>query len=220
MKILRILLDREIERLKLLDLDEESGIESALDMMNESPYMLTLHGLERYNFKVLLNDNKRQFYGFKENDQSSKNMMFYLSTIHPTTTFTYIKAQQFFHRNDLGYMEMEYLLRNYFGKFEKNVGVTRTIRWNDEGIPSFALSLTCRKSEYSQVVARHVFQLDGLTKREDETFSKLISGLSNSEIAHQLGISERTVEKHVSSILKQSGLKNRAALFASLNQSL
>jgi len=220
MKTLRILLDQEIEELKALDLNHDEGLKNAVEIMNKSPYMLTLHGLERRNFKVLLNDNKRQFYGFKCNDQSSKNMMFYLSTVHPSMTFTFIKSQQFFLSNNLGYLETDYLLKNYFGEFEKNVGVTRTIRWNDNQVPSFALSLTCKKSNYPQVVAKHVFGLNKLSKREDETLGKLISGLSNSEMAHLLGISERTVEKHVSSILKQAQIKKRSELFYKLNQYL
>ncbi len=60
--------------------------------------------------------------------------------------------------------------------------------------------------------ARH----DRLTPREQEVLRLLVQGLSNKEIAHAAGISEKTVKTHVSSILAKLGLQDRtqAALYA------
>ncbi len=65
-----------------------------------------------------------------------------------------------------------------------------------------------------------------LTDREVDVLKLVASGYSNQEIAEKLSVSERTVGKHVSSILEKLHLTNRtqAALyalregFASLNQ--
>ena len=57
---------------------------------------------------------------------------------------------------------------------------------------------------------------DPLTGREMEVLTLIAQGLSNPEIAQQLIVAERTVSKHVSTILDKLHLANRtqAALYA------
>lgn len=52
--------------------------------------------------------------------------------------------------------------------------------------------------------------LDGLSEREWEVLTHLAQGLTDREIAGRLGISPRTVETHVGSILHKLGVRNRA----------
>lgn len=56
----------------------------------------------------------------------------------------------------------------------------------------------------------------GLTERESSVLSALGRGLSNSEIAKELIMSEATVKKHLSSVMRKIGQRNRlrAALYA------
>ena len=56
----------------------------------------------------------------------------------------------------------------------------------------------------------------GLTARELDVLRQLGDGMANKEIAANLGLSERTVRTHVSSILAKLGLSSRtqAALWA------
>jgi DNA-binding NarL/FixJ family response regulator len=58
--------------------------------------------------------------------------------------------------------------------------------------------------------------LDALTGREREVLAELAKGRSNREIARALGVSEKTVKAHVSSVLAKLGVQDRtqAALFA------
>lgn len=51
-----------------------------------------------------------------------------------------------------------------------------------------------------------------VTRREDEVLGALVAGLSNAEIAANLFISKRTVESHVSSLLRKLGGRDRAEL--------
>ena len=52
----------------------------------------------------------------------------------------------------------------------------------------------------------------GVTGREAEVLDALAERLTNSEIAARLGVSERTVESHVSSLLRKLGVHNRVDL--------
>ena len=58
--------------------------------------------------------------------------------------------------------------------------------------------------------------LDALTSREREVLAELTKGRSNREIARALGVSEKTVKAHVSSVLAKLGVQDRtqAALLA------
>jgi DNA-binding NarL/FixJ family response regulator len=51
----------------------------------------------------------------------------------------------------------------------------------------------------------------GLTSREVQVLTLLATGLANSEIAARLVLSDRTVDNHVSAILRKLGVRNRAA---------
>ncbi len=70
--------------------------------------------------------------------------------------------------------------------------------------------VTQRRSGADEVPDR--LRLAGVTVREYEVLQLLGSRLANNEIAAQLHVSRRTVEKHVSSLLTKTGLTNRLAL--------
>src|SRR5262245_20047734 len=51
-----------------------------------------------------------------------------------------------------------------------------------------------------------------LTDREDEVLQLVITGLSNEEIAVRLGISRRTVEAHMRTMFRKTGVARRTQL--------
>lgn len=53
-----------------------------------------------------------------------------------------------------------------------------------------------------------------LSRREREVLPLIAATKTNGQIAGELGISERTVEKHVASILEKTGLENRKMIIA------
>lgn len=56
--------------------------------------------------------------------------------------------------------------------------------------------------------------LPSVTDREAEVLGQLSAGRSNAQIAHVLHISVRTVENHVSSLLRKLGASDRRELGA------
>ncbi len=58
--------------------------------------------------------------------------------------------------------------------------------------------------------------LTPLTQREGEILQQVAAGLANKEIAHRLGISERTVKNHLSNIMEKLHVNSRtqAAVYA------
>ncbi|MEM1442146.1 MAG: helix-turn-helix transcriptional regulator [Verrucomicrobiota bacterium] len=60
----------------------------------------------------------------------------------------------------------------------------------------------------------HDIDMSHLSRREREVLPLVAAANTNGQIASQLGISERTVEKHVASILEKTGMSNRKMIIA------
>jgi predicted ATPase/DNA-binding CsgD family transcriptional regulator len=65
---------------------------------------------------------------------------------------------------------------------------------------------------YSGTVQRTRDELAGLTEREREVADLIARGKTNSEIARELVLSKRTVEKHAANILSKLGMTSRAQI--------
>jgi len=58
--------------------------------------------------------------------------------------------------------------------------------------------------------ARESLRADGLTERELDVLRLMATGATNTEIAHQLVVSEATIKTHVGSIFSKLGVRDRA----------
>ncbi len=60
--------------------------------------------------------------------------------------------------------------------------------------------------------------LSGLTRRQKEVLRHIANGLSNEEIAEELGVTLNTVKSHVSSMLRALGVKRRTQAMRMLSE--
>jgi DNA-binding NarL/FixJ family response regulator len=84
-------------------------------------------------------------------------------------------------------------------------------------------SAACGESPLTPSIARTVLEervrsspTDELTKREREVLCLIAAGLSNKRLARRLGISEKTVKAHLTSVFRRIGVADRtqAAMWA------
>jgi DNA-binding NarL/FixJ family response regulator len=96
------------------------------------------------------------------------------------------------------------------------VQLLQAIREVASGQASIQPSIAVRVIQEIDHPAHLLYTIDPLTPRELETLKLIARGLSNSEIALELHVHERTVAKYVSSVLEKLQLANRtqAALYA------
>jgi DNA-binding NarL/FixJ family response regulator len=57
--------------------------------------------------------------------------------------------------------------------------------------------------------ARQVPPVGSLTRREEEVLQLICQGLRNADVAHELHVTESTIEFHVSRVLSKLGARNR-----------
>jgi DNA-binding NarL/FixJ family response regulator len=88
--------------------------------------------------------------------------------------------------------------------------LTTAIRVVADGGSLFAPSVTKRLiEEFARRSAAPAVSLDQLTEREAEVLRLVARGLSNTEIAGELFITENTVKTHVARVLMKLGLRDR-----------
>lgn len=75
--------------------------------------------------------------------------------------------------------------------------------------PSVTRRLIAEVAKSASVASRRPQELDQLTPREVEVLELVGRGLSNSEVASRLHVSEATVKTHVSRVLLKLGLRDR-----------
>ena len=96
------------------------------------------------------------------------------------------------------------------------VQLLQAIREVANGQASIQPNIAVRVIQEIDHPAHLLYTIDPLTPRELETLKLIARGMSNSEIALELHVHERTVAKYVSSVLEKLQLANRtqAALYA------
>jgi DNA-binding CsgD family transcriptional regulator len=89
-------------------------------------------------------------------------------------------------------------------------------RWLIDAVRAFTAlglhTLAGRAERLLKVAEPNPWAADGVTDREADVLRLIGQGLANKEIAAELGLSPRTVEKHVESLLRKTGARTRVDL--------
>lgn len=85
------------------------------------------------------------------------------------------------------------------------------------GLPPYSLLIEQGAPEPAAIIQLATRRW-GLTRREREILHQLAAGRANKAISSALGCSDKTVELHVSNLLRKAGVDSRAALIAKLWQ--
>ena len=80
--------------------------------------------------------------------------------------------------------------------------VARTMQTLDQHVSQYIARRLAKNNIRTEAAMR-------LSSRERQVFGLIVRGLTNKEIAGQLGISESTAKFHVSAILKKCGVRSR-----------
>lgn len=70
------------------------------------------------------------------------------------------------------------------------------------------LSQSARQADAQSRAEDAATRLQGLTRRERDVFERIAAGLSNKVVAHELGLSVRTVETHRARIMAKLGARS------------
>ena len=108
-------------------------------------------------------------------------------------------------------MELEHYLnmaRNQLTEedFQKAQAMGRTLSLDQ------AVDYARQLRTHIKTVLQNEEKLDDLTARESEVAELIVQGKTNREIAEELVLSKRTVEKHVANILSKLELTNRSQI--------
>jgi two-component system, NarL family, response regulator DevR len=80
--------------------------------------------------------------------------------------------------------------------------------------PRYARTLfNCIAQQAADLPSSHRRSAAGLTRRQQQLVPLIGKGLSNKEIAQQLGLSEQTVKNHVHRILRKVGVPDRLSVY-------
>ena len=85
-------------------------------------------------------------------------------------------------------------------------------------LPNDLLSVTTSNVASNLQTKRILPTLKSLTNRERDVLSCILDGLSNKEIARELGITERTVKEYVGTLLNKFQAKDRISLLLRLGE--
>ncbi len=119
-------------------------------------------------------------------------------------------------QNDRVYEAVKSGALGFLLKDATRVQVVQAIRDVAEGVATIQPSIAVKVIKEIQYPAHGPYSADALTARELQALKLISLGMSNQEIAHEMGVHVRTVAKYVGGVLDKLHLSSRtqAALYA------
>jgi DNA-binding NarL/FixJ family response regulator len=140
-----------------------------------------------------------------------------LPTLRQKCPATKVLILSGFFEEDLVIQALQRGAKGYLQKTATHADLVKAVRtthagelWAERRVLSEVLEGLCRQLQGAQVPL--ATQQDSLTAREHEIVEKVAQGMTNKEIAAQLGISEKTVKTHLSNIFAKLKISRRLQL--------
>ncbi len=154
-------------------------------------------------------------------ESSFKNLlMSWLDTVSSETqTFIAIASDEPNVQDMLEYSHRG--VRAYFNSYMVAEYYLQMLRLLKNGQSWFPPRLMAEAFDLARNAASHRHQdgpYESLTKREREVAQAVAEGLTNKQVAHQFGITERTVKTHLTHIFNKLKVKDRVSLVIFMNQ--
>ena len=210
-------IDRVVEAGDCFDDQGVPRDEKLLEIFNTVPAKVTMHSFRATTFYILLSDRCRDFYGLEKNNVSELSSRFYLRTFHPRTFHQFAHTYHFFFPGPKEPLPLTYRLLSAEGKYVAVSGVSQGLRWDEKERLTHILSVTCRSDELPLVNSIVRLGLRELTDRQRQILDLILRGNTNAQIGDELGISPRTVEKHIKVIFDRAGISSRGELLRIAN---
>lgn len=187
-----------------LFLHEEKLNPKIIELLNQKEYYITLHDVELLK-PIFFNNIQKDYYGFINNHIEQKDYFFYLATIHPSSYSSLFTSVIHFRNRGNEFLNLEYKLKKYNGKYEKFRGVTKSIDVNNHY--NFAISVLEKIEKKQKIDNESLSEISLLTPREKE-IAILYCEKAMIEIAEELNISHNTVKTHLKSIFRKLKINN------------
>lgn len=174
-------------------------------LLNESEFFITIHDIEKLK-PIFMNNQQKNYYGFSNNYFGNGDYFFYFLTLHPSSFSSLITSLFHFRNGGKDYLNLEYKLKKYNGKYETFLGTTKTIFEN--GKVKFAISVLDRKHKKADRNPEKIYAISQLTEREKQIALLYCDSKTVAEISEELNISINTTKTHLKSVYRKLEINN------------
>ncbi len=181
-------------------------------LLNHHLVHAAMISVDRMPYCRFHNDAAAAFYGIPDPDVSPMNISLYYQRMKVRQYIIMLQGHQFFVRNQSGEFRCKVDLKDHSGVYQPMLAIFRTVAWDRNGKAAYAVVVGAPVIDIRYYEAYELLSLEGLPERGLEAASFLFRGFSNQEIADELKVSAKTVEKDLQDVFERTGTRSRRQL--------
>jgi DNA-binding CsgD family transcriptional regulator len=181
-------------------------------LLNHRLVHAAMISVDRMPYCRIHNDAAAEFYGIPDPDVSPMNISLYYQRMRVRQYIVMLQGHQFFVRNQPGEFRCKIDLKDHSGIYQPMLAIFRTVAWDQRGKAAYAVVVGAPIADLRYYMAYEILNLAGLPGRTLEAARFLFRGFSNQEIADELDVSVKTVEKDLHFIFEHTRTHSRRQL--------